>query len=355
MIDKFGIITAHLNDPFAIIIDQLLSIDCNEPNAIGFYYDSNGYKNVMLFNSYDGKPVKWISDQYTLTKIIASSFVNKITCYPIIENNSHCSFDYAFNKSLSIYPNNNYNSPLETKFINIIQGINVANKFINTDDFSFIFSDDVKMGYMLINNVLTLLHKDLSFPIDNSGLLQKGITYNNKLLLDDENDRIMIICQKQIHKLEEYILQHCHKNNKIIDLSIFPNKFKLDHLANFHHYLLQIIKSDNREIQELALKNIIVIFNDIILETEISQIPRPDKITSLLRAKIILPDKSIDDIFSNISFNSSCCYQNDLTVLSNEQLLDLLIYIDSLRDSTGLTDIRFAKLQNEITIELAQR
>ena len=48
-------------------------------------------------------------------------------------------------------------------------------------------------------------------------------------------------------------------------------------------------------------------------------------------------------------------YNCNLTSLNDEQLLDILVYIDSLRSTDGTSDTRFSNLQNEITYELARR
>ena len=45
----------------------------------------------------------------------------------------------------------------------------------------------------------------------------------------------------------------------------------------------------------------------------------------------------------------------NLKLLSEEQLMDILIYLDSLRTSDGTGDTRFSHLQNEITYELSKR
>jgi hypothetical protein len=48
-------------------------------------------------------------------------------------------------------------------------------------------------------------------------------------------------------------------------------------------------------------------------------------------------------------------YNGNLSTLTDQQLIDILVYIDSLRDSDGSGDTRFANLQNEITHELSLR
>ena len=48
-------------------------------------------------------------------------------------------------------------------------------------------------------------------------------------------------------------------------------------------------------------------------------------------------------------------YNANLTRLTDPQLMDILLYLDSLRDSDGTGDKRFCNLQNEVTHELALR
>lgn len=342
MDDRFGIITAHLTDPLSTIIDQFLTINEDEPNAVGFYFTINDNKNIVLFNVHDGQLIKWILDNYTLSKIIACPFVSKIKCYSLTEN------------KVSIIIN--INSLLEKRFIDIVQGIIISAKLsISISNFSFLFSNDIRLGYLLINKVLIYLTGEEIEHFTDCSLIKNYSSYNNKLLINYNDDHINSICQNEINKLKNYLLNQFN-SEKMVDLSVIPNSKITDHhLINLHYYLSQIIKCNNRETQELAFKNIVALFNDIVSGTEIPQITIPKKITSFLRPKIVLPQQSSSEITNNILFNSDCNYQSNFTSLSNEQLLDLLIYIDSLRDSTGLTDIRFAKLQNEITAELANR
>jgi hypothetical protein len=56
-----------------------------------------------------------------------------------------------------------------------------------------------------------------------------------------------------------------------------------------------------------------------------------------------------------IKSNITSQNKTDFSILSYKQLFDILIYIDSLRDSSGFFDNRFSGIQNLISKELSYR
>lgn len=80
---------------------------------------------------------------------------------------------------------------------------------------------------------------------------------------------------------------------------------------------------------------------------------------TLSRSAVVTIPGSPDGDNITISTNSNHIvipmYNSNLTTLTESQLMDILVYLDSLRTSDGTGDTRFANLQNEVTYELACR
>ena len=71
--------------------------------------------------------------------------------------------------------------------------------------------------------------------------------------------------------------------------------------------------------------------------------------------KIILTfNDDVDEILQE-KYQILTSEKNNYKRYSNQQLMDILIYIDSLRDSNGNGNNKYCKLQNDITYELTNR
>lgn len=85
--DSCGIITVCLTDPLSLLINKILQLDDDDPNAVGFYYESDiqGVRatNVLLFNIYDNHVVSWLKLGCTMNKLLTSTHVRRITYHPL--------------------------------------------------------------------------------------------------------------------------------------------------------------------------------------------------------------------------------------------------------------------------------
>lgn len=108
------------------------------------------------------------------------------------------------------------------------------------------------------------------------------------------------------------------------------------------------------------LGSLITAYNQIIAGTDLAPIsmPRNGKDCTVSRSAIVTVPGNTDGILSVPTDQKSigiAIYDPDLAHLTDKQLQDVLVYIDSLRDTSGTYDTRFANLQNEIVMELARR
>jgi len=134
-----------------------------------------------------------------------------------------------------------------------------------------------------------------------------------------------------------------------------------DPLRDLGIYLNHIAESfDSPDILTINLGQMITAYNNSIQNTNLSKItiPHVGGAHTVSRGAIItLPNyegitrtKHSEPLSTPISM-----YNSNFAALSEAQLIDILVYIDSLRDTDGTGDTRFANLQNEITHELARR
>lgn len=106
------------------------------------------------------------------------------------------------------------------------------------------------------------------------------------------------------------------------------------------------------------LGNLISSYNRAINGTNLKKISLPNTTqqnTTISRGCIITLPSTSDEINIPPLNLQIPMYNPDLTQLTESQLLDILVYIDSLRSSDGTYDNRFTNLQNEITHELSHR
>ena len=126
-------------------------------------------------------------------------------------------------------------------------------------------------------------------------------------------------------------------------------------IKNLGYWLNQIISSNSKKEQILALRNMITIYNNLIINLNIKYIDINKDVNIILNPDLIHHTSSSDEIISIIKSNINTQNKTDLSILSQIQLFDILIYIDSLRDSSGFSDNRFSGIQNIITKELNDR
>jgi len=222
---------------------------------------------------------------------------------------------------------------------------------------------------LLLDNYNINIHFSKSIKKTLSFDIKKSINYIN--IVDNNFENII---NDEILKLKEYFFK-IYTNHKIlldIDISIFLSKTEStkDHfnqinndeflikrvdIKNLGYWLNQIIISNNKLEQNSAVRNMITIYNNLIIKSDIEYIDINKDINMILNPDLIPNKSSPEKIKSIIRSNINTQNKTDLSVLSYTQLFDVLIYIDSLRDSSGFSDNRFSSVQNLITKELNYR
>lgn len=155
---------------------------------------------------------------------------------------------------------------------------------------------------------------------------------------------------------------HPQSEVKIIDDTIMctfqqPTAIRnLEPLQELGNYLEHITAAfHDPEILTINLETLIALYNATIKDTSLRPIIPPDHPTLSRLGMVTLSNQSTIEIPFSETTIAVPMYNCNLTPFTDAQLLDMLIYIDSLRSTDGTSDHRFSNLQNEITHELARR
>lgn len=444
---KYGIMTAYLTDPMSLIINKILDLGENKPNAVGFYYEDLGLDKcyINLFNIYDNYPVPWMKLGSSMDSLLLSPFVTNVVYYPLIKEDK----DEIFRATMIdvINENSKLLSEKTESFYNIL--ISTISGPISSNQIT---------GYNLVNNVLlkligndtTIQTSDLSSSILNCPIIGNISTINapqvdisnneiyyiteelrkdltdfiavfielfttnedfrkkilNKSLYNNDLENLLFVEQELINNLvgsmknglisnktlNDFIEQMNTHRKKLTNLPLLP----LSHLPERVIRVIdqditctfqestQILPKNNSLIDlGLLLQNIvndintnkplilnlsplISYYNDIIKnsgldndDTEDLIITPPLKNGSQSATVIFSPDINVKIPIPTITNKPVTIeipiFNANLSILSQSQLLDILIYLDSLKSYDGPFDNRFISLQNQITHELALR
>lgn len=371
-IGRFGILTCNLTDPLSNLIDKISISHNNKYNSIGFYYinEDRDY-NIILFDLYDSYHIKWTTSHCTMSHFISSLYVTNIDFYSFDNENKNL-FPSIYNNDILRYDKYHTKSKLEEKFINIISGLLISYNYErNYNNLLLNIINNKKSGEELINKILLLLldnhniDKHFTDSIKNtlSFNINRSINYIN--IIDNDFEDII---NMEILKLKEnfHKIYTDHKILLNVDISFFLSTSELKKnsdelninyvdLKNLGYWLNEIINSNNKIEQNLAVRNMITIYNNLIIDTNINKIDINKDINIILNPDLINDKFSSNEIASVIRSNINTQNKTDLSILSNAQLFDVLIYIDSLRDSYGFSDNRFSCVQNLIAKELNNR
>lgn len=374
-IGRFGILTCNLTDSLSNLMDKISISYDNKYNSIGFYYiNDDGDYNIILFDLYDSYHIKWTASHCILSYFISSLYVIKIDFYPFDENN-HKKFPSIYNTDILKYDGYKVRSKLEEKFINIISGLLISYNYErNYHNCLLNIVNNKKSGDELINKVLILLMDNYDINIHFTKSIKNTLSFDIKKsinYINIVNNNFENIINDEILKLKECFLK-IYTNHKIfldIDIDIFISKIEstTDHfnqinneflikridIKNLGYWLNQIITTNNKLDQHSAVRNMITIYNN--LDSNIELIDINKDINIILNPDLISIDSSHEKIISIIRSNINTQNKTNLDVLSYTQLFDVLIYIDSLRDSSGISDNRFSGIQNLIAKELNYR
>ena len=245
---------------------------------------------------------------------------------------------------------------------------------------------DLFRSYALSTRVRNKVNDCLNSSIDLDGLfsqeyelvsyivggIQHGIISNstlNEIIKNLSNERFMLKHHRSLP-----FSTHPNSSAQIVSDPVMCT-FQLQHspimpnnvepLKDLGTYISHLIDSfDNPEPLTINLGGIVAAYNNAIRETNLNKITIPRVTTgnssnkhTLSRSAIVtIPGDYCGDFISMPSNSQAIpMYNGNLTAFTDSQLIDILVYIDSLRDTNGSADTRFANLQNEITHELARR
>lgn len=346
--NNFGVISAFLTDPLSLLINRIIGINDTNCNSIGFYYEiMPEVISVNLFNIYDNNPISWCRLGYSMDKLLLSPYVNKISFYPLIDNKYSNIFRTLCIENLSINSNN-----LSTRYEEILLelvDIPTNQKYLT--------------GFSIINTILSTVMREKLQNIPNNIIVQNKILKIPRNIITDSNDTnnsdnkyIIEETRKEIVKLSAIFLNLFTTNNlfrnKFLSISEYYQKINTSQkLIKLGSYINELTNSLNNNSDTLFnINELISLFNDLCKNSNIN-IPVDDKISS---GQITFVSSGN---FDNNTDNSKIIsiYNGNIKHFSDDILLDILLYIDSLRDSNGESNNKYSYIQNKIVIELSER
>lgn len=287
-----------------------------------------------------------------ITKLVAV-FVDLYTTHEIFRNNVLAT---RTSSSYSDYVNLTSLFSKETELItHVVSGI--RNGIISNSTLNDIIYDLSNERFNLVNKIPGHIHQSLPMSTN-------------------PNKTVQIIMETPMCTFQDQSLNYNHHND-----------YNIESLRDLGIYLEHIIESfDNPEPLTINLGALIAAYNNAI-----RGIPSLDSSTINILGNLEYPSRDSSNLSTqshsrNTGFSSTLSrhavitmpnptplssntqkinnqqttisvpmYSGNLSVLTDQQLIDILVYIDSLRDSDGSGDTRFANLQNEITHELSRR
>lgn len=345
-----GILTAVLTDPLSQLINKITRTDVTyKPNSIGFYYNQQGKYKIILFNTYDNYEVPWLK-KCTLDLLLSCPFTERITLYPI-----ESSVFSKFSKTVEKIIQTSYKHDKSTIYTMLLLNFVTGQEYKN-----------IETGYSLVNKCLLSLMNvscnDMSDLIDNiitCELIQKEIIlYSTKSSLDYEEIKTQV--QKENSKelikisasfMDLFLNSSCFQQ-RIITLigqekqeELKPQSSNNQSLVKLGNFIKAILYNyENGEDIIINVNDLIAIYNDL---NSGSNDPIQSSIELVSKNSVVILPKSNKDIKPKSIIIPM--FPSNLGNLTEEQLIDMLIYIDSLKDT------RFSWLQNKIITELARR
>lgn len=133
-----------------------------------------------------------------------------------------------------------------------------------------------------------------------------------------------------------------------------PHQFDIDPLKEMKMFLEEITSTlEDSTVTVVDINNLITCFNNLCKGTAVSPVSQVKKVLSK-QAVLTTTDQDIS-VLVNSKLVPLTMYSGNFSRLTESQLTDILVYIDSLRDHTGSGDSKFAALQNKVVHELALR
>ena len=349
-----GIIEIILTDPLTQLMCKILGISSFEPNAIGFYFNlDNNDADLYIYRIYDNFLIEWLPKK--LKELSTHSFINSIKLYTvenmdnekfikrakcIIKNNIGCKDSYD-DLLLSMFHLQNYNDIITGyTLINkcFVKYNHVSNKKITNCKLKQI--KNIPLGSITpsesaYHEIVQCIRKDIVLLLGRfANLFIYNYEFRNKVLLSTDTT-------------DNEIKNKIHKNLKTSYIINFGNKLK---------ELLSVFKKNTSYI--LNLSSLINIYNNLSSKIE------PIHYEYLLKKKKYGISRNITLVLENMPHSDIIInndqinlvvpvYNPNLSDLSNQELLELLLYIDGLNNtSVGKS---YVTLQNTIVKELANR
>lgn len=231
-----------------------------------------------------------------------------------------------------------------------------------------------RIGGTTSTNIDVLLAREMEYINYITGGLQNGTISTatiNEIIEDINKEREKLGCKEKLPLILSY-----RKNVEITD-ELAMCTFKIDNnagsschevvtnitssksdgiknLGDYIQYLVDTFQTD--DVLNISLGSLISNYNEIIKGTELEEIKLPNKldVTMSKSAIVTIPgnNESINLVMKNIVIPM---HGANLVKLSEAQLMDILVYLDSLKSNDGCDDTRYTNLQNEVTYELARR
>lgn len=238
--------------------------------------------------------------------------------------------------------------------LNIIHSV-YADLLTSNDDFIYKYFSKKSNRELTNNNYMNYEYELIDYLI-------KGFN-NGKLYLVDMNNYLSKLNKLRLENGEPILPLALNPPKNVYIMNNFTPKTydnEIDigadnDIKNLGCYLQHLVDNyyDN-EVLIVNLSKIIRFYNNSIKNTKHIPVIIPSTdITSKIGAFVLSNNDVI--MVPKLTNNMVTMYNNNLSLFTNEQLIHILIYIDSLRNKDGLTNNKFNNLKNEIIQEINTR
>ena len=404
-----GVITLYLCDPFSILISNFFSVPPDTCNAIGYYYHRDQICYVSLFNTFSAHKI-YLSQELTLLELMKIG--KNIKLYPLIFDLSFGNPILTveeINSSKKITREQFFQAIMrDTATYTTITDYRVC--LSQTDNHGYMIIN--RTLYLLRNKSTTQITTERK--ITNLSIFKPVVQIPERMAIPETiiaqskveiakffeaiiEENMMTACnivQPAVHlssldklmyflyegfmtgaldKLElQTIIKELNKEKKQ-DLWPIPNteleqlniinfshsvvpeeniRMVIEHknlqkIRNYLENLTQILQTEEHPI--LNLQYLIHHLNKILPGHEIA--PISDTVTEVTKT-FLLERSEIEKIPVGTKNFSLTCDNPKLEDLTKEELIKLLIYLDSTRSEDGIQDKKFIALQNKIIARL---
>lgn len=214
-----------------------------------------------------------------------------------------------------------------------------------------LFTTQIKFRNNVLNNVFDLsslfcCEENLVSYICNG--LQEGV-----ISIDEINNIISKLSSQRLH-IDNSVNSLITIKSNVGMVKVIENNSN-DNLLPFQELLLELGICINNIIDNsltVNLSKLISLYNTAIKNSTLQPIEEKNTYVSK-NITMIVP--GIVDIYVPTINRTLSMHNSNLSLLSKQELLDTLVYIDSLKDKDRSLNNRYMILQNEITLELAGR